>query len=121
MAIYTHHDLIKQREKERINGNFRENYRVELYKRYTGKDPAAIVYNGFKITRPDGTQHYYTIHYRTDNTRPYAIYHDGDQTHHKTYIKRFYLEKLLKQLARQIQTARPHDKIEHLHGIEIIT
>ena len=41
MSVYTMHDLIRQREKERINGNFRENYRIELYERYTGKDPAA--------------------------------------------------------------------------------
>lgn len=121
MTIYTMHDLIRQREKERINGNFREDYRIELYERYTGKNPDQIVYNGFRVIRPDGSRHYYTIHYRTDNSRPYAIYHDGDQMPHKTYIKRFYLEKTLKQLAQQIKTARPSDKIEHLHGKEIIT
>jgi hypothetical protein len=115
------HDLIRQREKERIKGNFREDHRIELYKRYTGKDPDKIVYNGFKVIRPDGTQIYYTIHYRTDNTRPYAIYLDGSQTHHKTYIKRFYLEKLLKQIARDFKTLRPEFKIEHLRGKEIIT
>lgn len=121
MSVYTMHDLIRQREKERINGNFREDHRVELYKQYTGKDPAAIVYNGFKITRPDGSTIFYTIHYRTDNTRPYAIYLDGSQTWHKTYIKRFYLEKLLKQIAREIHAFHPDFKIEHLHGAEIIT
>jgi hypothetical protein len=121
MVVYTYHDLIREREKERLNGAFRENYRLELYQRYTGKDPAAIVYNGFRVTRPDGSRHYYTIHYRTDNTRPYAVYHDGSQTRNKTYIKRFYLEKLLKQLADQIKRARPGDKIDHLHGVEIIT
>ena len=121
MHVYTMHDLIKQREKERINGNYRDNYRIELYKQYTGKDPAAVVYNGFRITRPDGSQHYFTIHYRTDNARPYAIYHDGDQMPEKTYIKRFYLEKLLKQYAAQIKAARPSDKINHLYGVEIIT
>ena len=121
MTVYTMHDLIRWREKERINGNYREDYRTELYKRYTGKDPNATVYNGFKVIRSDGTQHYYTIHYRTDNTRPYAIYHDGDQMPEKTYIKRFYLEKLLKQYARQIEAVRPSDKIEHVYGKEIIT
>jgi hypothetical protein len=121
MIIYTSHDLIKFREKERINGNLKEDYRVDLYKRYTGKDPNKIVYNGFKVTRPGGTTSYYTIHYRTDNTRPYAIYLDGDQIPHKTYIKRFYLEKLLKQIACDLQATRPDFKIDHLRGTEIIT
>ena len=121
MVVYTTRDLIRQKEKERIKGNFRENYRIELYKQYTGKDPATTVYNGFKVTRSDGTEHYYTIHYRTDNTRPYAIYIDGYQTPGKTYIKRFYLEKQLRQHAEYIKRARPGDKINHLYGAEIIT
>lgn len=121
MRVYTYNELVRWREKERIAGNYRENYRIELYQRYTGKDPAAIVYNGFSVTRPDGSKHYYTIHYRTDNARPYAIYHDGQQLPEKTYIKRFYLEKHLKQLAAFIKAHRPGDIIEHLHGVEIIT
>lgn len=121
MKVYTTQDLIKWREKERIKGSLRENYKLELYKHYTGKDPAAVVYNGFMVTRPDGSRHYYTIHYRTDNARPYAIYYDGDQMPEKTYIKRFYLEKLLKQYAAQIKAARPKDKIEHIYGVEIVT
>lgn len=121
MHVYTYNDLIKQKEKERINGNFRENYKIELYKRYTGKDPDAPVYNGFCVTRSDGTKIYYTIHYRTDNARPYAIYLNGQQTPDKTYIKRFCLEKQLRQLADHIKRTRPNCKIDHLHGAEIIT
>ena len=121
MVVYTYNDFIKFREKERLQGERREDYRIELYERYTGKNPEDIVYNGFKLIRPDGAHIYYTIHYRTDNTRPYAIYLDGSQIDHKTYIKRFYLEKLLKQMARDFQTMRPEYKIEHLRGKEIIT
>ena len=51
MSIYTMHDLIKQREKERINGNFREDYRIELYERYTGKSRACKVGKVVKVAK----------------------------------------------------------------------
>ena len=118
---YTTEELRTQKEIERIQGAHREQYRIDLYKRYTGKDPEKKVYIGFKETLTDGKVFIFTIHYRTDNTRPYAIYQNGMQIYNKTYIKRFYLEKVLKQLAQQLKQIRPNSKIEHLYGREIIT
>ena len=119
--LYTTEQLRTKKEVERIQGAHREQYRIELYKRYTGKNPDDIVYNGFKATYTDGKIFYFTIHYRTDNGRPYAVYLNGAQTDNKTYIRRFYLEKLLKQHARYLKKTNPDIKIEHLHGAEIIT
>ena len=118
--LVTYEKLRTAGEIARLNGGKREQYRIELYKRYTGKDPAKIVYNGFKVTRPDGTTSYYTIHYRTDNLKPYAIYLNGSQTAQNTYISRGQCVRTLDRLRVAIAKNRPADKIELLHGSEII-
>ena len=119
--IFTTTEYTRQKEIERVNGARPLNYKIELYKRYTEKDPDAIIYNGFVATFPDGSKDYYTIHYRTDNTRPYAIYINGSQTRHKTYIKRFYCEKILKQERNIIQAYYKGVKTTDIYGKEIIT
>ena len=120
--IITDKQIRTAQEIERINGGRRENYRIELYKRYTGKDPAATVYNGFIITRPDGEKIYYTIHYRTDNARPYAVYINGSQVNFiDTYINRGACENALNKLKNYIPTIQPDNIITDITGPEIIT
>lgn len=119
--IVTYDQLIKAAEEDQINGNQRESYRQELYRRYTGKDPHKTVFNGIKVTHPDGSVIYYTIHYRTDNTRPYAVYINGSQTAHNTYVYRWYAEKIIKRIRYDLSVFRDGWKIEDLFGEEIIT
>ncbi len=120
--IYTYEELRTKRETELINGAHREKYQTELYKRYTGKDPAKTVYNGFRATRPDGERIYYTIHYRTDNARPYAIYINGSQSAaENTYIYRGACVRALNQIRAILAARRPDIIINDLNGAEIIT
>lgn len=119
--LYTYEELRAQRERERIKLGCFEKYRAELYTRYTGKNPAATVYKGFAVTRPDGERIYYTIHYRTDNRRPYAIYINGSQTQENTYIYRGACEKTLKRIRDTIKASRPDCIFTDLNGREIIT
>lgn len=119
--IYTYEELRAQRERVRVNLGCFENYRAELYRRYTGKNPAEIVFQGFTATRPDGERIYYTIHYRTDNSRPYAIYINGSQTQGNTYIYRGFCVRALNKLREILQANCPDIIINDLNGPEIIT
>lgn len=119
--IKTYEQLTQEQEAERINGKQAEKYREELYKRYEQKNEIPTVYQGFKMIRPDGQTMIYTIHYRTDNARPYAIYLDGRQTPLKTYIMRSYCEKVLKPIQERFKKSFPLFQIVELYGKEIIT
>ena len=117
----TYNEIIRREEEKRANGARCEQYKIDLYKRYTGKNPAAVLYNGFSVMRPDGLKNYYTIHYRTDNLRPYAIYINGSQTRENTYIYRGACVRALNQIRDAIAHNRPRDIINDINGPEIIT
>ena len=77
-------------------------------------------YNGFRVDRPDGTQIYYTIQTRPFNSRPYALYVNGDQSSIKTYINRGALVNAVKRLAIDIKHNCPSYIITDICGAEKI-
>ena len=78
-------------------------------------------YNGFRVDKPDGSRIYYTIQTRTFNTRPYALYIDGDQcAWMNTYINRGALVNAVKKLAIEIKYNNPACDITSVCGAEII-
>ena len=78
-------------------------------------------YNGFCATMPDGKKIYYTIQTRLFNTRPYALYIDGDQCSWlNTYINRGALVNAVKRLAIDIKYNNPVCIVSDIAGAEII-
>jgi hypothetical protein len=78
-------------------------------------------YNGFRVDRPDGSRIYYTIQNRTYNSRPYALYINGDQcAWMNTYINRGALVNAVKRAAIEIKYRYPNCIISDICGAEII-
>ena len=78
-------------------------------------------YNGFRVDRPDGSRIYYTIQTRSFNTRPYALYIDGDQcAWMNTYINRGALVNAVKKAAIELKYRCPNYIISDICGAEKI-
>ena len=79
------------------------------------------MYNGFCATMPDGKKIYYTIQTRLFNTRPYALYIDGDQCGWlNTYINRGALVNTVKKAAIELKYRCPNVIISDICGTEKI-
>jgi hypothetical protein len=77
------------------------------------------IYNGFSWTRPDGEKICYTIVNRSFNTRPYAVYVNGDQLA-MSYIYRGTCERSVKELKTNLQRRFPDCVFSVLIGPEIV-
>ena len=78
-------------------------------------------YNGFRVDMPDGSRMYYTIQTRLFNTRPYALYINGDQcAWMNTYINRGALVNAVKKAAIEIKYRCPNCIISDICGAEKI-
>lgn len=78
-------------------------------------------YNGFIVTRADGSRTYYTIINRQFNRRPYALYIDGAQcAWMNTYINRGSLVNAVKKLAAELKYNCPNVIISEAYGEELV-
>lgn len=76
---------------------------------------------GFLILRPDGTHLEITLQRRTFNTRPYAVYYNGDQSAaFNTYINRGSCERAIRKHVDTLRHNCPDFHIIELHGLELV-